>query len=155
MRLRGPQQRRGKSALRSGFLFVSVNLGTGQMNDDKHSRDGDQHRPGSVSNGNERREGRSAVRSVFDGRILEARVDLGNRVERVRTDPPADTGFMLCGECSGDPSQYLIDVEEVCPNCNGEGVRPDPDYEPEFSSFDPHSEFSTMPRLHGRGRGQL
>jgi hypothetical protein len=33
-------------------------------------------------------------------------------------------------------------------------VHEDLDYEPEFHS-DPYSEFSTMPRLHGRGRGQL
>lgn len=129
--------------VQSGFLFVSVNLGTGQMNDDKHSRDGDQHRPGSVSNGNERREGRSAVRSILDGRILEARVALGDRVERLRADPASIPGFMICDECNGDPEGYLAEFETDC-GCNGEGVRPDPDFiDGEGSGFDSHREWGS------------
>jgi hypothetical protein len=120
---------------------------------DQHSCDCDQHRAGDLSNGNECREGRASVRSVLDGRVLESRTPGFHGALRREADPEADAGFVTCTSCHGDPEQYLIDYEEVC-DCNGRGYFIDPDYEPEFHS-DPYSEFSTMPRLHGRGRGQL
>ena len=85
---------------------------------------------------------------------LAPRIHAVSRAERLRADPASIPSFYICDECDGNPAAYLEEFETVC-GCNGEGVRPDPDYEPELGSFDPYSEFSTMPRLHGRGRGQL
>lgn len=64
-------------------------------------------------------------------------------------------GDCLCDECRGDPAQYRIDFEVDCPHCRGVGTVPDPDYYDAHGTFDPYREFSTMPRLRGRGRNQL
>lgn len=64
-------------------------------------------------------------------------------------------GDIPCDECSADPIQYRIDHGIECPLCRGVSHIPDPDFYDVGGSFDPYREFSTMPRLHGRGRGQL
>lgn len=57
-----------------------------------------------------------------------------------------ERGFLVCGECAGDPHQYLIDVEEACPCCGGRGFIEDPDYiDGDARGFDPHSELGTEP----------
>jgi len=110
--------------------------------------------PAAVSLGRvSRSDERGTVQSVSDGRVA-SRVHLLPGSSRLSTHSQADTGFVLCHTCFGSPEQYLIDTGEDCDECNGAGSLPDPDYI-DGDDFDPRSEFSTMPRLRGNGRGQL
>ena len=85
---------------------------------------------------------------------------MANGVRSVSIQPPLDPlylepGFLICGDCDGDPNQYLIDFEEPCP-CGGSGIVADPDFiDGDARGFDPHREYGTRPRLSGNGRGQL
>lgn len=65
------------------------------------------------------------------------------------------SGDVACDECMSDPSQYLTDFGVTCPTCRGTGHFADPDFYDADDGFDARSEFGTMPRLSGRGRGQL
>lgn len=63
-----------------------------------------------------------------------------------------DSGLIICSECVGDPSQYLIDFEEPCPTCGGCGFHDDPDFfDGDARSFDPHTEFGTYHHRYARG----
>lgn len=88
---------------------------------------------------------RPAVRSERNARVahgLDALQDIPDNAIR-------------CDECGGDPTQYRIDLECDCPTCLGRGYFIDPDANDASDVFDARREFGTMPRLHGRGRGQL
>jgi len=94
-----------------------------------------------------RRNNRTAVQHSR-GPSLAARTQAGDALE-------IENGDICCDECFGDPTQYRIDFECDCPTCRGVGHIPDPDYYDASEAFDPYSEWNSMPRLHGRGRGQL
>lgn len=134
---------------------MSVNFGPDDMRHDQHphsqaaglaASDLCERLPGS----DERRADQSRSAGPLAAGICSL-----SRAEHLRADPQAIPGFRICDECDGNPAAYLEEFETVC-GCNGEGVRPDPDFiDGEGDGSDPHAEFSTMPRLGGRGRGQL
>lgn len=64
-------------------------------------------------------------------------------------------GDIECGECHGDQQPFLEDFGAPCPTCGGLGHHADPDFYDASDDVNPRREFGTMPRLHGRGRGQL
>lgn len=87
-----------------------------------------------------------------DGR-LAARLEPISRQPRI--DPlQLDSGLIICIECAGDPSQYLIDFEIECPACHGIGTVPNPDFiDGDADEFNPHTEFGTYHRVYaGRSR---
>ena len=63
-----------------------------------------------------------------------------------------DSGLIICSECAGSPSQYLIDFEETCPTCQGEGFVADPDFIDGDAGFDPCAEWGTHHRIYSGSR---
>jgi hypothetical protein len=79
----------------------------------------------------------------------------GSLVDGIRSLDELPEGEIRCRDCNGDQEPWLEDYGRVCDTCSGLGHHKDKDYEGGSSDdFDPISE-STMPRLWGRGRGQL
>lgn len=61
----------------------------------------------------------------------------------------------LCDECHGATERYVEDFGCDCPTCGGTGTL-NPDHQTDESAdFKARKELGTMPRLWGRGRGQL
>lgn len=99
-----------------------------------------------------RSDDKTAVQSGRDGRV-EARLESLSRQPSLEQSD-LDRGLIICSECVGDPSQYLIDFEEPCPTCGGCGFHDDPDFiDGDTRSFNPHAEFGTYHRVYaGRSR---
>jgi hypothetical protein len=128
------------------------------MAHDTHSRDGDVHGHQRVSAGHGCGADRVVLRPV-GGPVLEGGAQ-GVHGELQQPANPAGgeipEGDMRCtGECGGNPTDYEEDYGVRCPDCLGLGHRADPDLYDASDAFDPYTEFNTMPRLYGRGRGQL
>lgn len=94
----------------------------------------------------------AAVQSDRDGRVENGLETFSRQPSLEQSD--LDRGLIICGECYGSPSQYLIDFEEVCPTCGGCGFHEDPDFiDGDACSFNPHAEFGTYHRVYaGRSR---
>ena len=91
----------------------------------------------------------STAQSGSDGRVA-GRVPLISRQPRINP-LHLDSGLIICSECVGDPSQYLIDFEEVCPSCAGTGFHDDPDFiDGDATEFDPRTEYGTYRVIRGR-----
>jgi len=97
-----------------------------------------------------RSDDKTAVQSGRDGRV-EARLESLSRQPRINP-LHLDSGLIICSECAGSPSQYLIDFEEDCPTCGGCGFHDDPDFiDGDARSFDPHTEFGSHHHRYARG----
>ncbi len=95
---------------------------------------------------------RRDVQSVSDGRVEDGLCAL-SRDARLTANQEADAGFVICHTCHGSPNQYELDCDEVCPECNGDGVVADPDYvDGGAECFDPRSAYGTHHRIYARGR---
>jgi len=106
---------------------------------------------GRVSRSDEQRD----VQPVSD-RGMATGLHALSRSQRLPTRSPYDPRLLICGTCLGQPNQFELDHDERCDECGGRGCVPDPDFiDGDADDFDPRSEFSTMPRLRGNGRGQL
>lgn len=88
-----------------------------------------------------------AVRTERDGRMADGL----SKLPAIEIPP----GERACDECLEDPDQYLADFGVTCPTCLGLGHFPDPDFYDADDVFDARSEWGSMPRLRGNGRGQL
>lgn len=94
----------------------------------------------------------AAIQSDRDGRVANGLETFSRQPSLEQSD--LDSGLIICSECAGSPSQYLIDFEEVCPTCGGCGFHDDPDFiDGDTRSFNPHAEFGTYHRVYaGRSR---
>lgn len=118
------------------------------MRDAGHERNADLAATGCGS-GVLRSDDEAAVQPAGNGRVA-GRISSVRRQPRIEAEH-LDSGFIVCGECSGDPSQYLIDVEEVCPCCGGDGFIDDPDYiDGDARSFNARAEWGTHHRIYSR-----
>lgn len=107
---------------------------------------------GRACSGLSRSDERASPEPGCDGRLAARLEPLSRQPSLEQSD--LDRGLIICSECVGDPSQYLIDFEEVCPTCGGCGIHDDPDFiDGDTRSFNPHAEFGTYHRIYaGRSR---
>lgn len=106
---------------------------------------------GRACGGLSRSDERASSEPGCDGR-LAARLETLSRQPRIST-LYLDSGLTICSECFGSPNQYLIDFEETCPTCQGEGFVADPDYiDGDAPGFDPRAEWGTHHRTYSGSR---
>lgn len=105
---------------------------------------------GRACSGLSRSDERAPSEPGCDGRLAARLEPLSRQPSLEQSD--LDRGLIICSECVGDPSQYLIDFEIECPACHGIGTVPNPDYiDGDAQAIDPRTEYGTHHRIYSRG----